>query len=104
MYNYNLSGDPLGLRVLVKPDAAEVKSKGGIWIPNSAQERPSKGTVIQVGYDREKDKPLSVLPGQEVLFGKYSGQEITFEDELFILMFESDLIYAWPVGMEVDVA
>lgn len=102
MYNYNLAGEPFGKRILVKPDPAEIKTKGGIWIPETAQERPSKGTVIQVGYDTELDKPLRILPGQEVLYGKYSGMEITFEDSLFILMFESDIIYAWPAGMEVE--
>jgi chaperonin GroES len=99
MPNYNLSGKPTGKRVLVFPDPAESVTKGGIIIPETAKEVPLKGRVIQVGPEVVECKG-----GDEVLYGKYSGTNITFaamsEDKEVevpaILMLESDLIYVWP--------
>jgi chaperonin GroES len=83
---------PLGDRVLVKPASAEEKTVGGILIPDTAKEKPQKGVVIAVGAGK-KDEPMSVKVGDNVLYGKYSGTEITLESEEYLIMRESD-IYA----------
>jgi len=63
---------PLGDRVLVKPADAETKTAGGIIIPDSAKEKPQRGTVVAVGPGK-KDEPTTVKAGDTVLYGKYSG-------------------------------
>lgn len=82
---------PLHDRVIVKPDAPEQKSIGGIFIPESAKEKPQRGTVIAVGPGK-KDEPTTVKPGDTILYGKYSGTEITLESEEFLVMRESDIL------------
>ena len=74
---------PLADRVLVKPAEAEHKTAGGIIIPDTAKEKPQKGTVIAVGAGK-KDEPI---------YGKYSGTEIQYDGETYLIMKESD-IYA----------
>ncbi|MDH5380988.1 MAG: co-chaperone GroES, partial [Cyclobacteriaceae bacterium] len=69
---------PLADRVLVESAAAEEKTASGIIIPDTAKEKPQKGKVIAVGSGK-KDEPLTVKPGDTVLYGKYAGTEITFE-------------------------
>lgn len=81
---------PIADRVLVKADPAEEKSKGGIIIPDTAKEAPQKGTVIAVGKGT-KDEPMTVKVGDSVLYGKYSGTEITIEGEELLFMKESDI-------------
>lgn len=81
---------PLGDRVLVQSDAAEDTTKGGLIIPDSAKERPSKGTVLAVG-DGINDKPLTIKVGDRVLYGKYSGVETVIEEETYLLMREADV-------------
>ncbi len=83
---------PLADRVLVKPAEAETTTKGGIIIPDTAKEKPQKGTIIAVGNGK-KDEPLTVKEGDIVLYGKYSGTEISVEGEDYLIMRESD-IYA----------
>jgi chaperonin GroES len=83
---------PLEDRVLVKPAAAEEKTSSGIIIPDTAKEKPQKGTVVAVGKGK-KDEPMTVKNGDMVLYGKYSGTEITIEGEEYLIMRESD-IYA----------
>lgn len=83
---------PLGDRVLVKPDAAEEKTASGIYIPDTAKEKPQRGEVIAVGPGK-KDEPLTVKSGDKVLYGKYAGTEITIEGVDYLIMRESD-IYA----------
>lgn len=83
---------PLEDRVLVEPASAEEKTSGGIIIPDTAKEKPQKGKVIAVGKGK-KDEPMTVKVGDEVLYGKYSGTEITMDGKDFIIMRESD-IYA----------
>ena len=83
---------PLEDRVLVKPADAEEKTSSGIIIPDTAKEKPQKGTVVAVGKGK-KDEPLTVKNGDHVLYGKYSGTEITIEGEEYLIMRESD-IYA----------
>ena len=87
----NLSIKPLADRVIVKPAAAEEKTKGGIIIPDTAKEKPQKGTVVAAGPGK-KDEPVTVKVGDNVLYGKYSGTEITFENEDYLIMRESDIL------------
>ena len=83
---------PLADRVLVKPAEAEQKTAGGIIIPDTAKEKPQKGTVVAVGPGK-KDEPLTVKVKDTVLYGKYSGTEIQLDGETYLIMKESD-IYA----------
>lgn len=83
---------PLADRVLVKPAEAEQKTAGGIIIPDTAKEKPQKGTVIAVGPGK-KDEPMTVKVNDTVLYGKYSGTEIQLDGENYLIMKESD-IYA----------
>ena len=83
---------PLHDRVLVRPAAAETKTAGGIIIPDTAKEKPQKGTVVAVGPGK-KDEPITVKVGDSVLYGKYSGTEITVDGKEYLIMRESD-IYA----------
>ncbi len=83
---------PLADRVLVEPASAEVKTAGGIIIPDTAKEKPQKGTVIAVGPGTTDEK-MTVKIGDTVLYGKYSGTEISFEGKNYLIMKESD-IYA----------
>lgn len=82
---------PLADRVLVEPAAAEQKTAGGIIIPDTAKEKPQKGTVVAVGNGK-KDEPLTVKIGDQVLYGKYSGTEINIEGKDYLIMRESDIL------------
>lgn len=82
---------PLHDRVIVKAAAAETKTAGGIIIPDTAKEKPQRGTVIAAGPGK-KDEPMSVKPGDVVLYGKYAGTEITLEGEDLLIMRESDIL------------
>ncbi len=88
----NLNIKPLADRVLVEPAPAEEKTAGGIIIPDTAKEKPMKGTVMSIGNGK-KDEPLTVKPGDVVLYGKYAGTEIVIEGKEYLIMRESD-IYA----------
>jgi len=81
---------PLADRVLVEPLAAEQKTAGGIIIPDTAKEKPRKGTVIAVG-EGKKDEPMTVKVGDTVLYGKYAGTEINVEGKDYLIMRESDI-------------
>ncbi|MGF1534618.1 MAG: co-chaperone GroES [Bernardetiaceae bacterium] len=83
---------PLGDRVLVEPAAAEEKTASGIIIPDTAKEKPQRGTVVAVG-EGKKDEPITVKVGDTVLYGKYSGTELSIEGTDYLIMRESD-IYA----------
>jgi chaperonin GroES len=82
---------PLADRVLVEPAAAEQKTAGGIIIPDTAKEKPQKGIVVAIGNGK-KDEPLTVKVGDQVLYGKYSGTEITIEGKDYLIMRESDIL------------
>jgi len=88
---------PLADRVLVQPvDSKEVK-KGGIIIPDTAKEKPQEGKVIAVGNGRLNETsgervPLEVKKGDKVLYGKYSGTEITIDDKEYLILRESDIL------------
>jgi chaperonin GroES len=81
---------PLADRVLVEAAKAEEKTAGGIIIPDTAKEKPQRGKVIAVGTGK-KDEPLTVKVGDSVLYGKYSGTEITIEGKEYLIMRESDI-------------
>lgn len=81
---------PLADRVLVQPEAAEETTASGIIIPDTAKEKPQRGTVVAVGNGK-KDEPLTVKAGDTVLYGKYSGTEITVDDIEYLIMRESDI-------------
>jgi chaperonin GroES len=83
---------PLADRVLVSPAEAEQKTAGGIIIPDTAKEKPQKGTVVAAGPGK-KDEPMTVKEGDTVLYGKYSGTEFQLYGETYLIMKESD-IYA----------
>ena len=82
---------PLADRVLIEPAKAETTTVSGIIIPDTAQEKPQKGTVVAVG-NGTKDHQMSVKIGDKVLYGKYSGTELKFEGTDFLMMRESDLL------------
>lgn len=81
---------PLADRVLIEPAAAEEKTASGIIIPDSAKEKPQKGAVVAVGTGK-KDEPITVKVGDQVLYGKYAGTEITVEGKEYLIMRESDI-------------
>ena len=87
-----LSIKPIGDRVVVEAAAAEEKTASGIYIPDTGKEKPQRGTVVAVG-EGKKDEPVTVKVGDEVLYGKYAGTEITYEGKEYLIMRESD-IYA----------
>ena len=82
---------PLHDRILVRPAEAEEVTKGGIIIPDTAKEKPQKGTVVAVGNGK-KDEPITVKVGDQVLYGKYSGTEINVEGKDYLIMRESDIL------------
>ena len=82
---------PLADRVLVQPAAAEEKTIGGIIIPDSAKEKPLRGTVLAVG-NGTKDEPMVLKEGDQVLYGKYAGTELELAGEKFLMMRQSDVL------------
>ena len=87
---------PLGDRVMIKPLEAKDTKKGGIIIPDTAKERPQEGEIIEVGPGRITDEgkklTMEVKKGDKVLYGKYSGSEITIDDTEYLIMRESDIL------------
>ena len=88
----DLKGRILAGKVLVQPAEAEEKTQSGIIIPESAKEKPQQGTIVLVGT-RKKDEEMEVKPGDEVLYGKYGGQELTIDGADYLLMAQSDVLY-----------
>jgi len=82
---------PLADRVIVAPSAAETTTASGIIIPDTAQEKPQKGNIVALGNGK-KDEPMTVKVGDEVLYGKYSGTEFSYEGEDYLIMKESDIL------------
>jgi chaperonin GroES len=87
----NVNITPLHDRVIVKPAPAEEKTAGGIIIPDTAKEKPQRGTVIAAGPGK-KDEPMTVKSGDTILYGKYAGTEVNFEGEDYLIMRESDIL------------
>ena len=87
---------PLGDRILIKPLEAEEKTKGGILLPDTAKEKPQEGKVVAVGKGKTlesgKVEALEVKVGDIVLYGKYSGTEITKDGEEFLFVKEEDIL------------
>ena len=86
---------PINDRVVIKPNAPEEKSSGGIIIPETAKEKPQQGTVAFVGPGKS-DYEMTVSKGDIVLYGKYSGTEITYQGEEYIIMREDDILVICP--------
>ncbi|MCW9097725.1 MAG: co-chaperone GroES, partial [Ignavibacteriaceae bacterium] len=87
--------NPLADRVVVKPAEAEEKTKGGIILPDTAKEKPVEGTVVAAGPGKISDNgelvKMAIKVGDKVLYGKYSGTEVTIEGEEYLIMRESDI-------------
>jgi chaperonin GroES len=87
---------PMDDRVLLKPTEAEEKTAGGIIIPDNAKEKPQKGEVIAVGPGKVNDKgqriEMTLKKGDKVLYGKYSGTEVTVDGQDLLIMRESDVL------------
>jgi chaperonin GroES len=86
----SVSIKPLADRVLVEPAPAEEKTAFGIIIPDTAKEKPQRGTIVAVGNGK-KDEPMTVQVGDSVLYGKYSGTEISHDGKDYLIMRESDI-------------
>ncbi len=82
---------PLADRVVIEPMQAEQKTAGGIIIPDTAKEKPQRGTVVAIGPGK-KDEPLTVKVGDVVLYGKYAGTEININSNDYLIMRESDIV------------
>ena len=87
---------PLGDRVVVKPASREETTKSGLVIPDTAKEKPQRGTVVAVGAGRKDDDgdriPMDVEVGDTVLFAKYAGTEFKLEDEDYLILSEKDIL------------
>ena len=87
---------PLADRVVVEPAPAEDKSAGGIILPDTAQEKPQQGTIVAAGPGKVSDSgsqiDMTVKKGDKVLYGKYSGSEVSFGGIDYIIMRESDIL------------
>ena len=84
-------------RVLVKPNQAEEKTAGGIIIPDTAKEKPQKGTVVAVGKGKYAEQsgnliPLQIKEGDVIMYGKYGGTEISIDGEDYLIMRASDIL------------
>lgn len=82
---------PLADRVVIEPAPAETKTVSGIIIPDTAKEKPQRGTVVAVGPGK-KDEPTTVQVGDTVLYGKYAGTEINIAGKDYLIMKESDIL------------
>ena len=91
-----LSLKPLADRVVVEPAPAEDKSAGRINLPDTAQEKPQQGTVVAAGPGKVSDAgsliEMTVMEGDKVLYGKYSGSEVAFDGTDYVIMRESDIL------------
>jgi chaperonin GroES len=87
---------PLSDRVVIKPAPADEKVQGGIIIPDTAKEKPQKGTVVAAGPGRVSDNgqliPMTVKVKDKVLYGKYSGTEVTIDNDEYLIIRESDIL------------
>ncbi len=88
--NMSVKFKPLADRVLIESAPAEVKTASGIFIPDTAKEKPLQGTVIAAG-EGKKDEPMTVKVGDSVLYGQYSGTEIKLDGKTYLIMRESDI-------------
>ncbi len=82
---------PLADRVLVEPKEAETKTEAGLYIPDSAKEKPQQGVIIAAGPGK-KDEAMEVKVGDAVLYGKYAGTEVEYEGKKYLIMKQSDIL------------
>lgn len=82
---------PLADRVVIEPKAAETKTASGLFIPDTAKEKPQQGTVVAVGPGK-KDEPMEVKVGDVVLYGKYAGTEVNVDDKTYLITKQSDIL------------
>lgn len=82
---------PLADRVVIEPKEAETKTASGIYIPDTAKEKPQQGTVVAVGPGK-KEEPMEVKVGDVVLYGKYAGTEVSVEDKKYLIVKQSDIL------------
>lgn len=82
---------PLADRVLIEPKEAETRTASGIYIPDTAKEKPQQGKVVAAGPGK-KDEPMEVKVGDEVLYGKYAGTEVTVDDRKYLIVKQSDIL------------
>ena len=82
---------PLADRVVIEPKEAETKTASGIFIPDTAKEKPQQGTIVAAGPGK-KDEPMEVKVGDVVLYGKYAGTEVTMEDKKYLIVKQSDIL------------
>ena len=87
-----IKGKVLAGKVLVKPNEAEEKTASGIIIPDSAKEKPRQGKVVLVGAAK-KDEVMEVKEGDQVLYGKYAGQELSIDGEDYLLISQTDVLF-----------
>lgn len=82
---------PLADRVLIEPKEAETKTASGIYIPDTAKEKPQQGVVLAAGPGK-KDDPMEVKVGDNVLYGKYAGTEVTVDGKTYLIVKQSDIL------------
>jgi chaperonin GroES len=91
----NSTVTPLADRVVVRAMEETEQMRGGLFIPDTAKEKPMQGEVIAVGpgrYEKDKRVPMELKVGDKVLYGKYSGTEVTLDNEPFLILRESDVL------------
>ena len=82
---------PLADRVVIEPKEAETKTASGIYIPDTAKEKPQQGTIVAAGPGK-KDEPMEIKVGDTVLYGKYSGTEVSVDDKKYLIVKQSDIL------------
>ena len=90
-----LDVQPLGDRVVVRPMEETEQMRGGLYIPDTAKDKPQQGEIVAVGpgrYEKGERIPMEISAGQTVLYGKYSGTEVTFDNEQYLIIKESDVL------------
>jgi chaperonin GroES len=90
-----LKVNPLADRVVIRPLEEAEQMRGGLYIPDTAKEKPQQGEIVAVGpgrFEKNDRVPMELKVGQRVLYGKYSGTEVTIEDEEYLIIKESDVL------------
>ena len=82
---------PLADRVVIEPQEAQTKTASGLYIPDTAKEKPQQGTIVAAGPGK-KDEPMEVKVGDVVLYGKYAGTEVTVDDRKYLIVKQSDIL------------
>ena len=82
---------PLADRVVIEPQEAQTKTASGLFIPDTAKEKPQQGTIVAAGPGK-KDEPMEVKVGDVVLYGKYAGTELEHEGKKYLIMRQSDVV------------